>query len=221
MRGLLDLILPVECGGCAAPGTPWCDRCRRQLADVPIAVRPRVDPGVPVWALGPYAGPRRRAVIAAKERGRRDLADPLGQAWAGAIAHLRRWGELDPARPLVLVPAPTRPRVARSRGGDPVSRAARCAAGVAGGCRVAPVLAMRVGVRDSVGLSAARRQENLSGRIRVVPAVSALRVAARDRGPQVVLVDDVVTTGATATESVRELASVGVPVTTVLVVAAA
>ncbi|WP_430333528.1 ComF family protein [Rhodococcus sp. ACT016] len=224
VRALLDLVLPAECGGCGNPGSGWCERCRRALADVPVAVSPRVDPDVPVWALGPYSGPRRSAIIAAKERGRRDLADPIGVALARAIATLRRWGELSPpaSAPLCLVPAPSRPRAARARGGDPVLRAARAAARVVGdGCRVHPVLSTRRGVRDSVGLSAAERQENLAGRIRVSPSGRADLWAAVRAGAEVVLIDDVVTTGATAAESVRACAAVGVRVAATLVVAAA
>ncbi|RVW05258.1 ComF family protein [Rhodococcus xishaensis] len=222
VRALLDLVLPAECGGCGRPGNGWCDRCRCALADVPVAVCPRVDPGVPVWALGPYSGPRRSAVIAAKERGRRDLADPLGLALAHAVETLRRWSELAPPRrgPLCLVPAPTRPRAARRRGGDPVLRSARVAAGVLrDGTRVAPILSMRRGVRDSVGLSVTQRQENLAGRI-TVSGVAQPRTGDVS-GLEVVLVDDVVTTGATAAESVRALATTGLCVAGVLVVAAA
>ncbi|WP_241565858.1 ComF family protein [Prescottella agglutinans] len=224
MRALLDLVLPAECGGCGDPGSAWCERCRRALADVPVAVSTRVDPGVPVWALGPYSGPRRGAVIAGKERGRRDLAAPIGLALAGAVVTLRRWGELAPpgAAPLCLVPAPTRARAARSRGGDPVLRSARVAARALGtDCRVWPALSMRRGVRDSVGLSAAQRQENLAGRIRVSESARDDRSAAGRRGAEVVIVDDVVTTGATAAESVRALGAAGVRVAAVLVVAAA
>ncbi len=221
VRTLLDLVLPAECGGCGVAGTQWCGRCRRALADVPIAVTPRVDPGVPVWALGPYSGPRRRAVIAAKERGRRDLAGPLGAALAGAIDVLRRWGELRPAASsgLCLVPAPTRARAARLRGGDPVLRAVESATTCLDArCRVWPVLSMRRGVRDSVGLSAGQRQDNIGGRI--VVDRSPWGVCAPGRR-QVVLIDDVVTTGATCAESVRALGAAGVPVAAVIVVAAA
>ena len=56
LRSLLDLILPAECGGCGVPGTQWCARCATELADDPVLLRPRVDPGVGVWALGPYYG---------------------------------------------------------------------------------------------------------------------------------------------------------------------
>ncbi|MFC9514244.1 ComF family protein [Nocardiaceae bacterium NPDC056970] len=224
VRTLLDLVLPAECGGCGVPGTQWCGRCRRSLADVPIAVTPRVDPGVPVWALGPYSGPRRRAVIAAKERGRRDLAGPLGAALAGAIGVLRQWGELGPADSsrLCLVPAPTRARAARVRGGDPVLRAVRSAAiCLEVDCRVRPVLSMRRGVRDSVGLSAGQRQDNIGGRIVVDRSPWGRSSVAGHRNREVVLIDDVVTTGATSAESVRVLEAAGVQVAAVIVVAAA
>ncbi|MGA9871041.1 MAG: hypothetical protein WBQ44_07860, partial [Rhodococcus sp. (in: high G+C Gram-positive bacteria)] len=127
---VLDLALPRECGGCEAPGTVWCLRCDDELRRAPVLARPRVDPGVPCWALGPYSGPRRSAVLCLKERNRHDLARPLGAAVAGAVSHLRMLGHIDPpelAR-LVLIPAPTRARAARSRGGDPVERFVRVAA---------------------------------------------------------------------------------------------
>ncbi len=218
MRTLLDLILPFECGGCAAPGSAWCAGCRAVLEVEPIPVAPRVDPGVPCWALGNYAGPRRRAVIVAKERGRRDLAEPLGVALGVAVGHLRRWGELDPPElaPLLLVPAPTRARAARVRGGDPVTRAALAAAAVVRRCEVARMLALGRGARDSVGLSAQQRRDNLAGRL----IAKAPREVLPD-GTNVVLVDDVLTTGATAAESVASLAGIGLAVSAVLVIAAA
>ncbi|KAA0023986.1 ComF family protein [Antrihabitans cavernicola] len=216
---LLDLILPLECAGCDMPGTGWCERCRDDVEAEPIRIEPRVDPGVPCWALGSYTGPRRRAVIAAKERGRRDLALPLGAALAGALCWLRRWGELSPLElaPLLLVPAPSRARAARMRGGDPVERSVRAAAWALEPerCTVAPVLGMQRGVRDSVGLSARERQANLAGRITVSQEFP------RIRGAEIVLIDDVLTTGVTARESVSALQRVGLTVDAVVVVAAA
>lgn len=173
-----------------------------------------------MWALGPYTGPRRRAVIAAKERGRRDLARPLGSALAGAVTRLRRWGELDPPElaALCLVPAPTRAHAARVRGGDPVTRAAGAAARALRPetALVSPLLRMRRGVRDSVGLSAAQREANLAGRV-----YARTGTADPPAGSAVLLIDDVLTTGATAAESVRVLARARITVAAVLVVAAA
>ena len=68
-HGMLDLILPLECGGCGVPSTRWCAVCAAALAvrcDEPHVVSTRIDPGVPVFALGRYAGARRNAIVALK-----------------------------------------------------------------------------------------------------------------------------------------------------------
>ncbi|MGB6209883.1 MAG: ComF family protein, partial [Mycobacterium sp.] len=106
---MLDLVLPLECGGCAAPSTRWCEACARELAvghEAPRVVSPRIDAGVPVLALGRYAGARRQAIVAMKDRGRTDLITPLAQALALGVHRLLGWGLLDV--PLAIVPAPTR-----------------------------------------------------------------------------------------------------------------
>jgi len=217
---VLDLILPLECGGCGVPSTRWCDACATELSvsvDQPRVVSPRVDPQVPVFALGRYTGARRRAVIAMKERGRGDLVVPLARALAVGVHRLLTWGMVD--TPLTIVPAPTRRSAARRRGGDPVTRLARAA--VAGhpdiGTAIAVVPALRLTAlaRDSVGLGTAARERNISGRVRL-----------RDRranfgDTEVLVIDDIVTTGATARESVRVLQSAGARVAAVLAIAAA
>ncbi|TLF75851.1 ComF family protein [Nocardia cyriacigeorgica] len=210
MRTLLDLVLPLECAGCASAGLGWCARCDAHLAGAPHRVRPRTDPGVPCWALSHYAGPPRRAVLAAKERRRRDLAHPLGRALARGLARLRA-----DTRPLVLIPAPSRRVAARRRGGDPVVRSAHAAASWLAGCQVLPVLTVWRGVHDSVGLSAGERRHNLRGRIMTAP------IPVLPANAQVVLVDDVLTTGATAAESIRALTGAGVAVDAVVVLCAA
>ncbi len=125
---MLDLVLPLECGGCGAPSTRWCEACARGLRvrpDEPHLVAPRVNPGVPVFSLGRYAGARRNAIVAVKEHGRADLIRPLGAALGGGLRQLLTWGVLD--TPLTVVPAPTRRLAARRRGGDPVTRMALAA----------------------------------------------------------------------------------------------
>ncbi|WP_422749001.1 ComF family protein [Mycobacterium sp. WMMD1722] len=202
---MLDLVLPRQCGGCGAPGRTWCDRCAGELTvrpDQPHIVVPRVDPGVPVFSLGRYAGARRRAIVELKEHGRADLVGVFAAALRDGLGQLAGWGIVDDAIP--LVPAPTRFLAARRRGGDPVTRIAR-----AGGRDVVSALRSRPFTRDSVGLSVTDRQRNVAGRIRLL----------RLPGRVALLVDDVITTGATAAESVRVLQTAGVAVPAVLTLA--
>jgi predicted amidophosphoribosyltransferase len=213
---MLDLVLPLECGGCAAPSTKWCAACARQLAvkaDEPHLITPRVDPGVPVLSLGRYAGPRREAIVAVKEHGRADLIAPLAVALRAGLERLLTWGVV--GTPLTIVPAPTRRSAARRRGGDPVTRMARAATAGLRDVRdveVIQALRLRALVRDSVGLSSADRQRNIAGRVKIS---KQFEVLAND----VLVVDDIVTTGATASESVRVLRIAGAHVAGVLAIA--
>ncbi len=213
---MLDLILPLECGGCGAPSTRWCDACATELsvgADKPLVVNPRVDPQVPVFALGRYAGARRQVILAMKERGRGDLVAPLSRALAIGVHQLVVWGMVE--TPLTIVPAPTRRSAALRRGGDPVTRMARLAAAAAPerpDISVVQALRMKALARDSMGLGTAARERNIAGRVLLRGAPPRT---------EVVLADDVVTTGATARESVRILQAAGVRVAAVLAIAAA
>ena len=56
--------------------------------DAPRVVTPRIDPQVPVFALGRYAGARRQAIVAMKDRGRADLITPLARALAVGVHRL-------------------------------------------------------------------------------------------------------------------------------------
>jgi len=215
LAAAIELAVPLECGGCRRAGVGWCAPCRAAFDDGPEPVRPRLDPQVPLWTMGRYAGPRREVVLAAKEHGRTDLIRDLGALLALGLARLREDGQIAPAAlaPLVLVPAPTRRAAARRRGGDPVRRIAEAAAHTTAEVfgarpRVWPALETAPGAADSVGLGARERDENLRGRVRLARRAGPNPSA----GAEVVLVDDVVTTGATMAESVRVLAARGVPV---------
>jgi len=231
---LLDLLLPVECGGCGVPGPLLCPDCDRLLG-APVRVYPPCcATGPPVYALGTYRGRLRTALLAYKERGRRDLAAPLGAALGSALLHVPSLdadrGEsgldsrgLHPQRRgpggLCLVPVPSRRSAAARRGGQHVTllaeRAAASLAGAGVPAGIAPALRVAPGARDSVGLAAAARQANLAGR--VLPRRTGLPPA----GTAVVLVDDVVTTGATAAACSTALLRMGIDVPAIVVLAAA
>ena len=210
---MLDLVLPLECGGCGAPSTRWCEACARVLQvrpDEPHLIAPRVHPGVPVFSLGRYAGARRNAIVAVKEHGRTDLIRPLGAALNAGLRQLLTWGVLD--TPLTVVPAPTRRLAARRRGGDPVTRMALAATAGNHDVKVVAALRMKALVRDSVGLSSTARQKNVAGRVGLHRSTEGLV-------GDVLVVDDIVTTGATAAESVRTLQTSGACVVAVLALA--
>lgn len=221
----LDLVLPRVCPGCFAP-EPWCAACAETISGRPRAVAvpdAMLDefaeaelPLPPVHALSRYSGPIRKAIIAGKERDRRDLPPLMGAALGEGLASLQDIGVL-PAE-LWLIPAPTRRSSARARGGDPVTAMARAAAaGLAANGRpsgVAPCLYLARGTRDSVGLDAAGRAANLARAVRFNSAAAPPNRAAA------VLLDDVLTSGATVTRSSVTLSAHRVDLAGVLVLAA-
>jgi predicted amidophosphoribosyltransferase len=217
LRLILDLLLPLCCAGCGTPDEAWCGPCASTLG-LPFPVdREATVHGPPVYALGSYRGPARRAVLGYKERGRHDLAGPLGRALSAGLLRLPEV-RAGPDGTWYLVPAPSRPAAARRRGGPHMLALARqCAAALARAghpAAVAPALRLGSRARDSVGLDAAARAANLRGRLRPVAA------GLPPPGHPVVLLDDVVTTGATAAACTAALAAAGVPVAAVLALTA-
>lgn len=213
LAAALDLVLPRRCAGCGSPGVPVCAACAVPLGG-PAAIRlpSPVPPGLPPpWSAAPYAGVVRRLIVAHKERGLAELARPLGAALARAA--LAAAGS--PGAPILLVPVPSSRASVRRRGEDPTLRIAQMAAreatchGAATSCL--QVLRHRRRVADQAGLTAAARAVNLAGALR----------ATRDlRGFRVIVVDDVITTGATLAEATRALIAAGAEVSAAAVVAA-
>lgn len=225
-RATMDLLLPADCPGCGHPTVPGepsglCVRCERLCQqDPPFFTTPRLDPGIPIVVSGSYGGVHLQVLLGAKERGRRDARDVCSALMAGTFRWLWVNGYLPDPRvvPWVLVPAPTTRRASRQRGGDLVTRWCQDTdQAICGDITVAPVLRSRGTKRDQVGLSATARRKNLSGAVTVDKRewerytrsrrASTARTAAHS--PQVILVDDVVTTGSTCAESVLVLRAHG------------
>jgi predicted amidophosphoribosyltransferase len=200
MESLLDLVLPRRCVGCRAAGAALCPNC---VPAEPPAWVPH--PTLTVCAAGPYAGAVRAALLAYKERGRRDLAGPLGALLAKAV-HL-----VAPGPGLVLVPVPSTRAASAARGGDHVLRLARRAARLSGVRVATGALRFTRPVQDSAGLGVAARSHNLDGALAARPGPA---------GAVALLVDDIVTTGATLGEAHRALRCDGWPVAGAAVLAA-
>ena len=131
-------------------------------------------------------------IIAYKDREAWQLTAPLGRALVGSIRYLVGSGA-----PVTLVPVPSSPSAVRSRGFDHTATLASWAAKQMG-CRWAPLLARTGKVVDQVGQGTDGRMRNQAG-----------SMTARPGNRCVVVVDDIVTSGATAIEAVRALVDAG------------
>jgi predicted amidophosphoribosyltransferase len=191
----LALLLPVSCAGCDEPDVVLCERCALALAPVPR--RQVVDaPGgaIEVWSGLAFEGVAARVVRAIKEDGRTALVRGLAPALGAALACV----ESSNPGVAVLVPMPTSRAAYRRRG-----------------FRVPELLLRRAGRRGTRLLRHARRTGDQRGLGRDARRrnVEGSLVARGDlSGVRVVLVDDVVTTGASLAEATRALRSAGAEV---------
>ncbi|MEV4706593.1 phosphoribosyltransferase family protein [Actinoplanes sp. NPDC049316] len=227
---LADLVLPAACAGCGTERVPLrfgiCTACVAELENShPYATTPDPPPPAmpPCTTLGPYAGALRGALLAYKERGRHRLAGPLGGLLAGVVAEAAVRGGGGPRVPLVVVPVPSTVSAARERGGDHM---ARLAGHVVRRLRRAGWEAdVRQPLRalpraDSASLDVAGRAAAAESSLRIRGA--RIRVSRRRptmRGTLIV-VDDIVTTGATLAAVTVRLREVDMQVTGAAVLAA-
>lgn len=214
-----DLLLGARCAGCGEPWWGACPACRRLVtARVPLPTRP--DPAPlgfpPTVSAGPYDDVLRGLITAHKEEQALQLTRLLGQLLAGCVRYLAEVGGLRRSDQLILVGVPSARAALRRRGFDATAalgrQAVRSLRGSEMHVRMIELLSQRHGTLDQAGLGAAARQANLRGSVR-------LRRRRLPRDP-VILIDDVVTTGASLTEAARVLRAAGVPLIGACTVAA-
>lgn len=178
--------------GLAAP----CGRCRRGLALIARG-----------FSLGPYEGALRVLVHQLKFRGRRRVAERLADLlWEEPAA-----SDILKA-PAALVPVPLHPRRLAERGFNQ-SELLAAALGRRAGLSVHPrALVRRKETPPQTGMSAASRRRNVAGAF-------AVRQRVCIQGRTVVLVDDVMTTGATARACASALRQAGAEAVHLLTIA--
>ena len=210
LRLLGETLFPARCIGCQRRGTPLCADCHALLPHLPrglcarCATRRtaggacrgcrRLSPSLRgIHAAFAYEGAARNAVLSLKFQSARYLVPLMGEL-------LRESLETHPIHADLVVPVPLSARRLRRRGFNQAALLAE---------RVSPALRgalCEVLVREDrtaqVGLGAAQRLTNLAGAFRCVDPTGV-------HGQSVVLVDDVVTTGATASACADTLADAG------------
>ena len=191
----LPLLDPeTACEGCALPGAhPRCRTCTSDPSPVARTV-----------AVVRYEGVARRVVHALKFRGHDILASRCGLLMATAA----RSASLNEGLSAV-VPVPSTARRTRDRGYDPGALLAdEVARRLRAPCR--PLLFRARETPPQSRVPAVRRRENVRG---------AFEASPRARGARLLVVDDVMTTGATAFEAARTLREAGADAVSLLVLA--
>lgn len=205
---LVDLLLPRACAGCGVETVSLCGPCLTRLQPEPRTVAPRYGL-LPVSGAGEYSDTLRSVIVAMKARKRTDVVPVVGILLAAAIAHaLEESGYA--GGDVTAVPVPTSAAAMRDRGRDLVAdlsaHACRLLAADGLAIRSAPLLTV-VRHRDQVGSGARDRRRNVAGTH--APLRRAPWETARS-SRRVIVVDDVLTTGATFAEAARALREAGV-----------
>jgi ComF family protein len=192
LEAIASLLAPPLCWGCRAPaarGHALCESCRRTLRW--LGGEPVLVAGVWVWAPLAYEGAARELVRALKYRGAERLAAWMAAQMAATAPDAVLAGS--------LVPVPLHPARERRRGFNQARL-------------LADELARRTGLSIAPCLERQRPRAPQAGRPRAerIGDHAGIQVAAGSQVQRVVLlVDDVVTTGATAVTCARALRAAG------------
>lgn len=190
---LLDLLLPTRCAQCDILGSAICSRC---AADYQFAPAVAVREGLIGLVAAKYGANEQKVLHAFKENGQTSLAaflaEPLAEIlspWAASV------------QSPILVPVPSSRENYKKRGFTPTKLLGkRVCRETSQSCVLVDALRFQRKVVDQAHLDSEARRGNLSGSM-----LSDSRVAGR----QVIIFDDVVTTGATILEASRAVTAAG------------
>jgi ComF family protein len=185
---LIDLIFPSRCAICDSSGKNLCDACRELIWIEPLEFE---LPGLAVFTVTKYSEETSKLLVALKEKGQSSLVFEIA-ALLDPILNKIPTSEST----VFLVPAPSRPANFAKRGFTPMLLLAQAISNRIPRLKVLNALSFSRDVKDQVGLSANERIANLA---------MSMRLNQKVAGKICYLLDDVLTTGATALEAARVL----------------
>lgn len=203
MFNLTEIIFPSRCIGCFRLGISICSECRKQWHPH-IYQRTLYLQGenFPVFSAIQYSPIASRVLLSAKE----SQIKAADQLIVNGIVHslkvfMNKHGSAN------LVPIPSRNSANRKRGRNFLQEITSQVAVEVGLPSQSPLTHSRK-VRDQSQLNIIDRSENVSGAFAVDPAFTA-QFLKGNTGPKIIVVDDLITTGATLSEAIRALRTAG------------
>jgi len=196
IASLRELIFPVRCLGCDQLGISICSQCRKFWHPRIIKTWSHSKEKFPIYSSIPYSPIAGKVLLSAKESSL-ELADNLlTTALLHSLRGARSQNQID-----FLVPIPSRKSVARKRGRQFISVLSK-GIGESENLPTEEILTHIRKVRDQSNLDAKDRAANLDKAL----------ISLRFLSGKAVLIDDLVTTGATLHEAARALRSKGITV---------
>jgi predicted amidophosphoribosyltransferase len=200
IKSLNELLFPSRCISCGALGLSLCSHCRRGWnPHLYISeIGGREGDTLKVFSSVLYSPIAQKVILGAKENHHAIADNLISNAISNSLKNFLTRGRAD-----YLIPIPSRKSATRLRGREFIEEMARPASEKFGIPVILPLTHGRR-VRDQSGLTLQERRNNLEGAF-VVERVDGLHGSA-------VLVDDLVTTGATLNEAARALRYAGIEV---------
>jgi ComF family protein len=185
---LVDIIFPSRCAVCDRAGNNLCPECKTLVC---IEPRELEISGLRIYTATKYSAETSKLLVALKDKGQSALVKELAKMLSPVIENIPT---SESTR--YLVPAPSRPENFSKRGFHPMLLLAKALVTQHPNFTVLNCLNFARLVKDQVGLTELERIENLA---------SSMKLNQKAEGKLCYILDDVVTSGATALEAARVL----------------
>jgi predicted amidophosphoribosyltransferase len=205
MKSLAELIFPSRCIGCSQLGISICSVCRKSWhSHIYHRTIKVLDTSYPVISAVEYSPIASRVLLRAKEANQEAADQLLVNALSHSLRYfLKNFGFGD------LVPIPSRRSATRKRGRDFMQEITELVAENES-IKSLQILRHQRAVRDQSQLNSQQRSRNIAGAFSTFFNLAEVRDSG-NIGP-LIIVDDLVTTGATLAEAIRALRTAGFPV---------